>query len=63
MEQALLGESATAGAFAAAAREELAAARGRGHNDFKIPLAERLITSALMEASGLESDANEGGAQ
>lgn len=66
VEQALQGGPTTPAAFASAARAELADAQGRGHNDFKIPLAERLLTSALMEAAGLEDgpqSAREGGAR
>lgn len=54
VERALVGRSASLENFHEAARAELADARGYGHNDFKIPLAERLITSSLAEAAGLE---------
>ena len=53
-EEALKGAEVNEDAFRAAARAELKSARGHGHNDFKIPLAERLIASALGEAAGLE---------
>jgi len=54
VEQALRDQPATRETFAAAAAAELAAAEGRGHNDFKIPLARRVIASVLAEAAGLE---------
>ncbi|ACY16895.1 FAD binding domain-containing protein [Haliangium ochraceum] len=54
LEGALRGQAATREAFAEAAARELAPARGAGHNDFKIPLAQRVIASALAEAAGLE---------
>jgi xanthine dehydrogenase YagS FAD-binding subunit len=52
-EAALLGAPASMDAFLAAAREELAGARGYGHNDFKIPLAARTIARTLADAAGL----------
>jgi len=48
-EAALLGGAATAAAFAEAAEAELAAASGRGENDFKIPLARRTLVRTLVE--------------
>ena len=46
-EAALRGQPATAEAFRAAARAELAAARPLRDNAFKVPLAERTITAVL----------------
>jgi xanthine dehydrogenase YagS FAD-binding subunit len=48
-EKAMLGARATVETFRRAAEEELADARGRGHNDFKIELATRTIVSVLGE--------------
>jgi xanthine dehydrogenase YagS FAD-binding subunit len=36
---------------AAAAKAELAAAQGHGHNDFKIPLARRTLRAVLADAT------------
>ena len=55
-EKAMAGAKATAETFRRAAEEELADARGRGHNDFKIELAKRTIVSVfseLTEAGGM----------
>jgi len=55
-EKAMAGAKATAETFHRAAGEELADARGRGHNDFKIELAKRTIVSVfseLAEAGGM----------
>lgn len=54
-EQVLVGAPATRKSFDEAARAELADAEGHGHNDFKIPLARRLLIAALSEAAGLEA--------
>lgn len=59
-EQALAGRPATRESFRAAAEAELAHARGYGGNDFKLPLAQRLIVATLAEAAGLEPEAEEG---
>lgn len=59
-EQALAGRPATRESFRAAAEAELAHARGYGSNDFKVPLAHRLIVATLAEAAGLEPEAEEG---
>lgn len=48
-ENFLSGKEATEENFRAAAETELKAAKGFGHNDFKIELAKRTITSALRE--------------
>jgi len=48
-EAALLGQPATEATFLAAADAELAPARGWGGNDFKIPLARRVIARTLHE--------------
>jgi xanthine dehydrogenase YagS FAD-binding subunit len=55
-EKAMAGAKATVETFRLAAEEELADARGRGHNDFKIELAKRTIVSVfreLAEAGGM----------
>lgn len=59
-EARLLGGPATRAAFREAAEAELAEARGQGGNDFKIPLARRVVTATLAEAAGLEPAAEEG---
>jgi xanthine dehydrogenase YagS FAD-binding subunit len=48
-EKAMAGAKATVETFRRAAEEELADARGRGHNDFKIELAKRTIVSVFRE--------------
>jgi xanthine dehydrogenase YagS FAD-binding subunit len=48
-EKAMAGAKATLETFRRAAEAELADARGRGHNDFKIELAKRTIVSVLLE--------------
>jgi xanthine dehydrogenase YagS FAD-binding subunit len=48
-EKAMAGANATVETFRRAAEEELADARGRGHNDFKIELAKRTIVSVFRE--------------
>ena len=48
-EAALLGQPATERMFLAAADAELAPARGWGGNDFKLPLARRVIARTLTE--------------
>jgi xanthine dehydrogenase YagS FAD-binding subunit len=56
-EKAMAGAKATVETFRRAAEEELADARGRGHNDFKIELAKRTIVSVfreLAEAGGMK---------
>ena len=53
-ESMLRGQPATPERFQQAAKGEMSSARGFGDNDFKIPLAERLIASALAEAAGLQ---------
>jgi xanthine dehydrogenase YagS FAD-binding subunit len=55
-ERTMAGAKATVETFRLAAEEELADARGRGHNDFKIELAKRTIVSVfreLAEAGGM----------
>jgi xanthine dehydrogenase YagS FAD-binding subunit len=52
-EQALLGQRADDAAFAAAAEAAVQGAVGQGENDFKIPLARRLLTRTL---AGLASE-------
>ena len=56
-EAALNGQVPSAGLFAEAADAEFAAARGHGHNDFKIPLAKRLIVAALRDLADRTEDA------
>ncbi len=51
-ESFLTGKSATAENFRSAAESELKAAKGYGHNDFKIELAKRIIVSVLSELTG-----------
>jgi len=48
-EKTLLGAKADRETFERAAQAELSAARGYGHNDFKIELAKRVIVSVLTE--------------
>lgn len=48
-EKALLGAPASEESFRLAAEMELAAARGHGHNDFKIALARNVIVETLLE--------------
>jgi xanthine dehydrogenase YagS FAD-binding subunit len=52
-EDHLLGGPASRAAFAEAAAAELAGATVRGHNAFKVPLAERAIVRALTQAGDL----------
>lgn len=47
-ERLLEGTPPEVGVFARAAQAALASARGYGHNDFKIPLAQRAIVRALL---------------
>ncbi|MAQ15571.1 MAG: xanthine dehydrogenase [Sandaracinus sp.] len=54
-EAALKGARVDRDVFRRAAEAELEDARGHGDNDFKIPLATRLIASALAEAAGLDA--------
>ena len=51
-EALLRGASATAATFEAAARAELADARGLGHNTFKIELARRVVVAVLGQLAG-----------
>jgi len=53
VESALMGARADTASFARAAHEELAAARPRGLNAFKVELAQRTIVRALETAAGL----------
>lgn len=55
-EAMLTGEAPSAALFRRAADAELAEARGRGHNDFKIDLVRRLIVATL---EGLCNDVSE----
>ncbi len=59
-EAALLGQPATRDSFRAAAEAELAEAVGHGGNDFKLPLARRVIAATLADAAGLTPEAEEG---
>jgi xanthine dehydrogenase YagS FAD-binding subunit len=52
-EDALVGAPATRASFDAAGVAALKAARGYGHNDFKIPLARRTLRATLTQAAGL----------
>ena len=58
VEAALTGSPVTREAFHEAAATELRGAQGHGGNDFKIALATRLITSAALEAAGIEGEAS-----
>lgn len=53
VEAALAGETPSDALFDHAADVLLAEARGRGSNDFKIPLARRTLKAVLREATGL----------
>jgi xanthine dehydrogenase YagS FAD-binding subunit len=52
-EAALAGAAVTRASFDAAAVAALRNARGYGHNDFKIPLARRILRAALTDAAGI----------
>lgn len=52
VEAALVGHAPTAERFAAAVDALLAGARGHGGNDFKIPLARRLLLAVLRDLTG-----------
>jgi xanthine dehydrogenase YagS FAD-binding subunit len=48
-EQSLVGSAPTSAAFERAASLALSDARGHGHNDFKIPLAQRAVVRAFAQ--------------
>jgi len=50
-EQALAGQGAQPDRVEAAADAVLQGAQGQGHNDFKIPLARRVLAGVLAEAA------------
>jgi xanthine dehydrogenase YagS FAD-binding subunit len=50
-EEALIGAAPGEAPFAKAGKEALAGARGYGHNDFKIPLAQRTLKAVLAAAT------------
>ena len=52
VEAALIGQSPSEASFDAAATALLQNARGHGHNDFKIPLARRVLITALRDLTG-----------
>lgn len=52
VEAALMGKPAEQATFDAAADALLTGARGFGHNDFKIPLARRVLITALRDVTG-----------
>ncbi|OWK31754.1 FAD binding domain-containing protein [Sphingomonas mucosissima] len=52
VEGALVGRAPEQAAFDAAADALLVGARGFGHNDFKIPLARRVLITALRDLTG-----------
>jgi xanthine dehydrogenase YagS FAD-binding subunit len=54
-EQQLVGKTADAKTFQAAADAELAAAKGYAHNEFKIELAKRSIVRALSTVAGMKA--------
>ncbi|MBL8532971.1 MAG: xanthine dehydrogenase family protein subunit M [Betaproteobacteria bacterium] len=51
-ERSARGRAAEAGTFSSVAEEVLKGAHGHGHNDFKIPLAQRVIRAVLAQAAG-----------
>ncbi|MGI4983592.1 MAG: FAD binding domain-containing protein, partial [Janthinobacterium lividum] len=53
-EAALVGAPATEAAFLAAARAELAPARGLRDNAFKIELAQRVMVDTLLKLTALQ---------
>ena len=57
VEQMLIGQSPSRELFEQAASTLLAEARGRGHNDFKIPLLRRTLISVLQQACGIVVEA------
>jgi xanthine dehydrogenase YagS FAD-binding subunit len=52
-EAVLIGATVTLASFDAAGRAALRNARGYGHNDFKIPLAQRTLRTVLADATGV----------
>ncbi|GFE81763.1 molybdopterin dehydrogenase [Steroidobacter agaridevorans] len=56
-ERALRGKPASMESFANAARAALRSAKSYGGNDFKIPLAHRVLTRTLAEVAGIEGAA------
>jgi xanthine dehydrogenase YagS FAD-binding subunit len=52
VEAALVGQAPTPDVFGAAADALLANAKGFGSNDFKIPLARRVLIASLRELTG-----------
>jgi xanthine dehydrogenase YagS FAD-binding subunit len=56
-EKALRGKPASMASFAAAAQAALRSAKGHGGNDFKIPLAQRVLTRTLADVAGIEGAA------
>jgi xanthine dehydrogenase YagS FAD-binding subunit len=56
VEASLRGRPATMATFREAADAELADARGRGHNDFKIELAKRALCRTLAQAAGVSGE-------
>ncbi|MFC4311492.1 FAD binding domain-containing protein [Steroidobacter flavus] len=56
-EQSLRGQPASMESFASAAQAAVQSARSYGGNDFKIPLARRVLTRTLADAAGIEGAA------
>lgn len=56
-EKALRGKPASMESFVAAAQVALRSAKGHGGNDFKIPLARRVLTRTLADVAGVEGAA------
>jgi xanthine dehydrogenase YagS FAD-binding subunit len=56
-ENALRGKPASMESFAAAARTALRSAKSYGGNDFKIPLAQRVLTRTLADVAGVQGAA------
>ena len=55
VEAALIGQAPSDAVFDAAATALLADAQGYGSNDFKIPLARRVLIACLRDLSGAAS--------
>lgn len=55
-EAALEGRAPDAGLFMEAMGQEMADAKGHGHNDFKIALAPRVVVSMLKDLTGLRDN-------
>lgn len=56
-EKTLRGKPASLESFAAAAKAALRSAKGYGGNDFKVPLAQRVLTRTLADVAGIQGAA------